>query len=101
MVYDERDIDHPGEGPAVLEVRDPQLVGGVGMEVPFDQVTGPGSGRVRDRGRKPLSRRAPHQPYTRIIRSTVQRATSSLVESADTIRHQAPCRSGWPISFPL
>lgn len=77
MVYDERDIDHPGEGPAVLEVRDPQLVGGVGMEVPFDQVTGPGSGSVRDRGRKPLSRRAPHQPYTRIIRSAVQRATSS------------------------
>lgn len=28
-------------------------------------------------------------------------ATPIAVGPADTIRHQAPCRSGWPISFPL
>ncbi len=40
-VFDERQVEEPLVGLEVREVADPQLVGGLGLEAPLDEVGGP------------------------------------------------------------
>ena len=72
----ESGVDEPVADPDVGEVGDEQPVRGVDPELPVNVVLGastaPGSGIVV---RTRLVRRTPCQPFLRISRSTVQRAT--------------------------
>ena len=62
-------------GRDVGEVRHPELVGALGLELPIDPIGGQGAFVSGTVVRTTLPRMAPRRPRRRMSRSTVQRAT--------------------------
>ena len=77
-IDDERDVDEPGPGRDIGEVRDPEHVGRWGAELPIDVITRARRRAVADRRADRLAADHPRRPIARIRRATVQRATSNL-----------------------
>jgi hypothetical protein len=74
-VDDEGDVHPAGEGPAVGDVGNPQLIGHGRGERAIDQVGAGGRVGPGTVVRGPLARLIPRSPAARISRATVQRAT--------------------------
>jgi hypothetical protein len=67
----ERDVDHPGPGRAIREVRHPQTIGSRRVEATVDQIREPFMRRIGNRGAvfaavgRALPAVGPHQPFDR------------------------------------
>ncbi|GCE91961.1 hypothetical protein MSKU15_3562 [Komagataeibacter diospyri] len=111
-INDKRHIDHAIPGLDIGEVRDPELVGSLGPELPVDPVIGTGTRRIRT-GRDdlpapdhPLQAHLPHQALDSAARDlpsfTLQAVpdfartinTTVVVPDPTDMRHQIPITSG-------